>query len=121
MTQQYIYPAILYYDNDNENYAVAFQDLDIFTEGETVEDAFKSAKEYLYAYIRCSKHIESEISSPTSFEQVRSDHPSEIVLLVDNEIDDENLKGEFCDDNLVDDEIADSTEDPFDDSGLFDD
>lgn len=103
MVQQYIYPAILYYDNDNENYAVAFNDLDIFTEGNSVEDAFISAKEYLYAYLRCSKHIESELSTPSTYAQVKELHPNEIVLLVDNELDDNNLKGQFSDDLSSDD------------------
>ncbi len=97
MRQEFVYPAVLYHDEENNNYAVAFNDLDIFTEGETVEDAFKSAKEYLTAYLECANHIQSELDNPTSYIVVKSEHQADIVLLVDGELDTENIKGEFTD------------------------
>ena len=71
MKQQYVYPAVLYYDEENNNYAVAFNDLDIFTEGDSVEGAFKSAKDYLIAYLECSNHINNELENPTSYVVVK--------------------------------------------------
>ncbi|MGN1208357.1 MAG: type II toxin-antitoxin system HicB family antitoxin [Christensenellales bacterium] len=98
MRQEFVYPAVLYYDEENNNYAVAFNDLDIFTEGETVEDAFKSAKEFLLAYLECAHHIESEIEQPTSSIVVKDQHKADIVLLVDSSLDTEAPKGEFVSD-----------------------
>ena len=100
MKQQFVYPAVLYYDEDNNNYAVAFNDLDIFTEGDSVEDAFKSAKEYLLAYLECSNHINNELETPTSYVVVKNNHQSDIVLLVDEEIDADNPKGKFMPEDL---------------------
>ena len=100
MKQQFIYPAVLYYDEDNNNYAVAFNDLDIFTEGDSVEDAFKSAKEYLFAYLECSNHINNELETPTRYIDVKNNHQSDIVLLVDEELDNENPKGKFMPEDL---------------------
>ncbi|MBE5745692.1 MAG: hypothetical protein E7359_00165 [Clostridiales bacterium] len=98
MKQQFVYPAILYFDEDNNNYALAFHDLDIFTEGDTVEDAFKSAKEFLFAYLKCSLHVNSDVENATSYIVVKNKHESEIVLLIDSEVDEEKEEGIFVDD-----------------------
>lgn len=100
MKQQFVYPAVLYYDEENNNYAVAFNDLDIFTEGDSVEDAFKSAKEYLFAYLECSNHINNEIEQPTSYIVVKNEHQADIVLLVDSELDNESAQGKFMPEDL---------------------
>ena len=100
MKQQFVYPAVLYYDEENNNYAVAFNDLDIFTEGDSVEDAFKSAKEYLFAYLECSNHINNELEQPTSYIVVKNEHQADIVLLVDSELDNESAQGKFMPEDL---------------------
>lgn len=87
MKKQFIFPAVLYFDEENNNYAVAFHDIDIFTEGETVEEAFKSAKEYLLAYVNCSMHINAEVEDATNYVIVKNEHQTDIVLLVDAEVD----------------------------------
>lgn len=102
MKQQFVYPAVLYFDEENNNYALAFHDLDIFTEGNTVEDAFKSAKEYLFAYLKCCLHVNSEIDNASSYLVVKDEHKTEIVLLVDSEIDEEKQEGVFMDDLFED-------------------
>ena len=98
MKQQFVFPAVLYYDEDSSNYAVAFYDLDVFTEGNTVEDAFKSAKDYLEAYIKFSMHLNNEIELATSYVVVKNEHTNEIVLLVDAEVDSEENEKSFNDD-----------------------
>ncbi len=100
MKQQFVYPAVLYYDEENNNYAVAFNDLDIYTEGDSVEDAFKSAKEYLFAYLECSNHINNELEQPTSYIVVKNEHQADIVLLVDSELDSESAQGKFMPEDL---------------------
>lgn len=100
MKQQFVYPAVLYYDEENNNYAVAFNDLDIYTEGDSVEDAFKSAKEYLFAYLECSNHINNELEQPTSYIIVKNEHQADIVLLVDSELDSESAQGKFMPEDL---------------------
>lgn len=97
MKQQFIFPAVLYFDEENNNYAVAFHDLDIFTEGDTVEDAFKSAKEYLLAYIKCSQHINGEVNDASNYIVVKNEHQADIVLLVDAEVDEADENGKFID------------------------
>lgn len=102
MKQQFVFPAVLYYDEDSSNYAVAFNDLDVFTEGETVEDAFRSAKDYLEAYIKFSMHLNNEIELATSYLVVRENHSNDIVLLVDADVDAEENEKDF-DKDIFDD------------------
>lgn len=93
MTRQYLFPAVLYFDKENDKYSVAFYDLDIFTEGNSVEEAFKSAKEFLYTYIKCSLHINGDIEKATSYVVVKNEHQAEIVLLVDSDNDESDSSG----------------------------
>ena len=104
MKQQYMFPAVLYYDEDNNNYAVAFKDIDVFTEGDTVEDAYLSAKDYLIAYLQFSKHLNNEIEKATSYVIVKQEHPNDIVLLVNCEDDENSLKNDSEIDSSINDE-----------------
>ena len=83
MNQLYVYPAIFYYDKEEDYYSVAFYDLDVFTEGNTIEEAFKSAKEYLASYIKCSLLVYGEMDPPSSLEEVKKQHEKDVVMLVD--------------------------------------
>lgn len=102
MKQQFVFPAVLYYDEDNLNYAVAFYDIDVFTEGTTVEDAFKSAKDYLEAYIKFSMHLNDDVDIATSYVVVKEEHENDIVLLVDAEVDPKENEKNF-DNDIFDD------------------
>jgi len=86
MKQQFVFPTVLYFDQDNSNYVVAFPDIDVFTEGATVEDAFKSAKDYLTAYLKFSLHLQNDIEIASNYMDVKNNHVNDIVLLVDAEI-----------------------------------
>lgn len=83
MSQQYTFPAIFYKDEENDSYTVAFADLDIFTEGETIEEAYDSAKEFLQAYIKYSLKEYGEIEQASSFDDVKKQHEKETIMLVD--------------------------------------
>lgn len=82
MNQQYTFPAIFYKDEENDSYTVAFADLDIFTEGETIEEAYESAKEFLQAYIRYSIKEYGEVELASSYDDVKKEHQNETVMLV---------------------------------------
>lgn len=82
MSQQYTFPAIFYKDEENDSYTVAFADLDIFTEGETIEQAYESAKEFLQTYIKYSIKEYGEVEKASSFDDVKKAHQAETVMLV---------------------------------------
>jgi len=90
--QQYVFPAILYKDPESKGYTVVFHDLNLCTEGETVEDAFWRAKEFLEVYCRCAMEYNGEVDIATRFEDVETDKRN-IVLLVDAEIQSTGKRG----------------------------
>ena len=102
MKQQFVFPAVLYFDKENSNYVVAFPDIDVFTEGVTVEDAFKSAKDYLTAYLKFSMHLNNDLENASSYIVVKNQHENDIVLLVDAEIEENEYSK---DSNFVENEL----------------
>ena len=104
--KRFLYPCVIYADKDNENYAVAFHDLGVFTEAETIEKAYIRAKLFLDAYCECAIKMEEDFPVPSKFEDVQVKHPKDIVQLVFSEIGDATAniqKVPF--ENLIDDDI----------------
>ncbi len=79
------YPCVFYYDAESNTYTAAIHDLELFVEGNTVEEAFARAKEMLATYIKYAKKFDEEISDPTPFEVVKKGNKN-TVLLVDAQI-----------------------------------
>lgn len=77
------YPAIFH--EDNNAYWVEFPDLEgCLTNGETVELAFKNAKEALNLYLnREGDTYERTINEPSSFEKIQMLYPEHIVMLIE--------------------------------------
>ncbi len=85
--QQFVFPAVLYKDAEGRGYTIVLHDLNICTEGNSVEDAFLRAKEFLETYCRCALQYNGEVEPATKYEDVVTDRQN-IVLLVDSIIDD---------------------------------
>ncbi len=83
--QQFVFPAILYKDVENRGYTIVFHDLNICTEGATVEDAFLRAKDFLNVYCKCALDYNGEVEEATKYVDVVTEDKN-IVLLVDTEI-----------------------------------
>ena len=79
---QYVFPAVLYKDSENRGYTIVLHDVNIFTEGVTVEDAFLRAKEMLAFYCKCAMLYNGEVDKATSFVDVVCE-PKNIKLLID--------------------------------------
>lgn len=92
--KQFVFPAVLYKDTENRGYTIILNDVNICTEGVSVEDAFWRAKEFLEVYCRCAIDYNGEIEEATKFENVEAGK-NNIVLLVD---------AVYEGDNAVDDE-----------------
>lgn len=93
--KQFIYPAVLYFDNESNTYAVAFHDINVFTEGMTVEDAFLKAKSFLSSYCECAIKINGYVDEPSTYLDTVKKHKGEIVLLIDAQINDETINLEI--------------------------
>ena len=95
--KKYVYPVILFEVGENENYTVLFPDLDIVASGETVEEAYLEAEEYLKTYLEFVEKMQTKISAPSTFEETEKLNPKRNVLLADAEVD-----GNY---QLTDDEV----------------
>ena len=84
--KKYVYPVILFSDADNKSYTVLFPDLDIVASGETVEEAYLDAEDYLKSYLEFATKMENDIVAPTSFVDTQKMNPKRVVLLADAEV-----------------------------------
>ena len=89
---KFVYPAIFYYDSDYNNYAVAMPDVNIYTDGDTMEEAYKNAQDFLLSYLDCCQKLNQMPESPTEFSQVVEKHKTDTVMLVSVEIADKQTK-----------------------------
>jgi len=87
--KKYVYPVILFTDADNKSYTVLFPDLDIVASGETVEEAYLEAEDYLKAYLEFAGKMNSQISSPSTFIETEKMNPKRTVLLAGAEVSDQ--------------------------------
>ena len=89
--EKYVYPMVLFENKDGQGYTVLYPDLDIVTSGDTVEDAYLRAKDYLQSFMEISAKFESTLSDASTYEEAQGLNPKRIVLLSDAEVEDENL------------------------------
>jgi len=78
-----VYPMILSEDKVEGVYIAQFPDLDIITDGETIEDAFLRAKEYLQTFVDLSVKYDNEIETASEYKVVAAKNAKKIVLLSD--------------------------------------
>ena len=82
--KHYIYQAVFIKDVENDNFQVLFPDLDITTDGQTVEEAFLYARECLRAYFNYVEKYDFDFNFPTDFEMVKkSSNKDDYVLLIE--------------------------------------
>ena len=85
--ENYIFPAVFYKDEENDNYIVAFDDVQVYCMGKSVEEAFFTARKYLRDFCRLSIKMYGEVQEkPRTYLESREIHKGEIVLLVDAEV-----------------------------------
>lgn len=90
--QQFVFPAVLIAQED-DSYLVSFPDLDIYTEGATIEEAFLFAKDYLKVFLTYALKLDIEYAPPTKYEKVLEQHKEAThVLLIDAVISQKDLQ-----------------------------
>lgn len=78
---QFVYPAI-FVKGKNEIIA-SFPDLGIVTDGDTFEEAFLLAKDYLRVYCCYALKFDININKPSFFEDIEQKNTKDITMLVD--------------------------------------
>ena len=83
--KKYVYP-VLVFETSEKSYTILFPDLDIVASGETVEEAYLEAEDFLKSYLEFAEKLESKITSPTSYVDTEKLNPKRTVLLADAEV-----------------------------------
>lgn len=81
--QQYVFPAIFMREED-ETYSVYLPDLDLSSDGDTIEEAYLFIQDFLTVY--CSYIIklgEEDSLIPSKFEKIAEKNKQHTVMLVD--------------------------------------
>ena len=84
--KKFIYPTVLFFDKTDNVYTILFPDLDIVACGETVEDAYLAAEDYLQSYLEFASKMDADLPEATKFEDATKLNPQRFVLLADAEI-----------------------------------
>ena len=79
---QFTYPAVFYYDEEFDDYAVEFSDICIYAEGDTMEEAHQNAQEYLLAYLETCEELKIAPNPPNTYESTLKNHPNGEIMLV---------------------------------------
>ena len=79
--KQYLFPAV-FIKAEDEVVAV-FPDLNITTEGDSMEEAYLFAKDYLRVYCSYTVKFDVELDRPSKFEDIQNKYKNDTVMLVD--------------------------------------
>lgn len=83
----YVFPAVFYKDKEKDEYVVAFDDVEIYCSGKSIEEAFVYAKHHLTNFLKLSYKVFGKVQEkPRSYVESVKAHPKEIVLLIDGEV-----------------------------------
>lgn len=78
----YIYPAVFFHNEDE--YQVFIPDLNLTTEGTTIDEAYLLAKDYLRAYCVYALKFGMEVEMPSPFDKIQAKYKDGgTVMLID--------------------------------------
>lgn len=81
---QFIYPAVFYKEEDETGFQVYFTDLNIYTDGKDLDEAYLNAKNLLSVYFNYAVKYEVDVNAPSKLEKIRERcKKGELVMLID--------------------------------------
>ncbi len=87
---EFLYPAIFIKDEEDGSFQVIFPDLNIYTDGKNLSEAYMNAKDLLTVYFTYVFKYETEFNMPSKFEQLASKcKPNETLMLINASIEPE--------------------------------
>ena len=89
---KYMYPAVVYFDDVINEYAMAVYDVNVFADGKTMEEVYALAKSYLKEYVEIALELNGFVPASSSFEAMQEKYPDETVVMLEIDIDDGLLK-----------------------------
>ena len=86
----FLYPAIFIKDEDDGSYQVIFPDLNIYTDGKNLSEAYLYAKDLLRVYFSYAVKYDVEYNLPSKLENILPKcKPNETGMLVDAFVEEE--------------------------------
>ena len=80
---QFLYPAI-FVKNEDDSIQVVFPDLEIFTDGKNIAEAYLNAKDLLWVYFSYAVKYETDFNPPSKIEALLPKcKKAESVMLVE--------------------------------------
>ena len=80
--QQYVFPAV-FIKNEDESFSVVVPDLNITTDGNTIEEAYLYIKDYLRIFCEYAVKMDEDILIPTKYETICERFKKNYVMLID--------------------------------------
>ncbi len=80
--QQYVFPAV-FIRNEDESFSVVVPDLNITTDGNTIEEAYLYIKDYLRIFCEYAVKMDEDILMPTKYETICERFKKNYVMLID--------------------------------------
>ena len=81
--KKFTYPAVVYYDEDNQIYVMYIGELGLVAEGETVEEARRYLTIYLREYIITSLRFGLPLTEPASYEELKKKNNDKNIVFLD--------------------------------------
>lgn len=88
--KSYVYPAVLFPDDEMGGFTIAIYDLSLFNEGDSVEEAHSVMQDMLTSYIETSLKYNIELPAPTDFDVLMKKYPKNLCILVEAKLDKQN-------------------------------
>lgn len=80
---QFVYPAI-FIKNEDDTVQVIFPDLEIYTDGQNISEAYLNAKDLLWVYFSYAVKYETDFNKPSKVENLMPKcKESETIMLVE--------------------------------------
>ncbi len=84
----FVYPAIFVKDANDDSYQVLFPDLNIYTDGLNITEAYIRARELLKVYFSYAMKYETDFNLPSKMDKLLEKlNKNETVMLIDAEVD----------------------------------
>lgn len=81
---QFVYPAVFLKDPDTDQIQVCFTDLNIYTDGKNLNEAYMNAKNLLSVYFNYAVKYDVDFYAPSKPEKILEKcKNNEVVMLID--------------------------------------
>lgn len=88
--KRYIYPMVLFTD-ENELYTALYPDLNLLASGNSIEDTYSRANDYLQFYVTSTMKYEAKLAASSNYSEIQALNPNKIVLLGSASIEEDSI------------------------------